>query len=242
MYFDTGSSDFTVSSTACSSSSCGTKNRYNVASSSTAVKTSKTITTSFVDGTSSSGTLVDDTVGIAGLTATGQDIIAATSLSSTVADLESDGLYDFSFTHIEPLVLTTVSSSFRMGLAYPSLSQALSSSLPFTLYKQSQGGRPQWFSLNLKSSGTSQIVFGGYNRAKIGTAPTRWFTSKLEDGTTSHTYWSVHRLSTVFVSETDPPLSCGPGKSAVRPRTSTALPPSRPASTTFSTRERPSLW
>jgi hypothetical protein len=92
IYFDTGSSDFTVSSSSCPSSSCGTKNRYTVASSSTAVKTSKTITTQFVDGSASSGLLVKDTVGITGVTATGQDIIAATSLSSTVADLESDGL------------------------------------------------------------------------------------------------------------------------------------------------------
>jgi hypothetical protein len=78
-----------------------------------------------------------------------------------------------------------------MGLAYPSLSQALSTAVPFTLYQQNQGGRPQWFALSLKSSGTSQITFGGYNRAKIASSGTKWFTSKLEDGTTSHTYWQI---------------------------------------------------
>lgn len=55
MYFDTGSSDFTVASTQCPASSCGTKDRYDVSASSSAVKTSKTVRTNFVDGTSSAG-------------------------------------------------------------------------------------------------------------------------------------------------------------------------------------------
>lgn len=58
IYFDTGSSDFTVASTTCGTS-CGSKNRYNVAGSSTANKTSTTVTTNFVDGTSSSGSVAD---------------------------------------------------------------------------------------------------------------------------------------------------------------------------------------
>ncbi|GAA5839875.1 hypothetical protein JCM11251_001236 [Rhodosporidiobolus azoricus] len=168
IYFDSGSSDFTVASTSCPNSICGTKHRYNPDSSSTAVKTSRTITTNFVDGTSSSGLLVEDTVAAAGLTATGQDIIAASSLSSTVAGLAADG----------------------MGLAYPALSQAFSASFPFTLYNQGQGGRPQWFALSLRSSGTSQITFGGYNRARTN-GNIRWYNVKLEDTAQFRTYWQI---------------------------------------------------
>jgi hypothetical protein len=55
MYFDTGSSDFTVASTNCPNSKCGTKDRYDVAASSTAVQTSTYVRTNFVDGTTSEG-------------------------------------------------------------------------------------------------------------------------------------------------------------------------------------------
>ncbi|GAA5887285.1 hypothetical protein JCM6882_002475 [Rhodosporidiobolus microsporus] len=174
IYFDSGSSDFTVASTNCPTSSCGTKHRYDTSASSTSVTTSRTITTNFVDGTSSSGTLVEDTVTAGGLTATGQDIIAATSLSSTVSGLASDGLY----------------ASPTMGLAYPSLSQAFSASLPFTLNAQGQGGRPQWFGLSLRSQGTSQLTLGGYNRART-TGQIRWYNVKLEDGSSFRTYWQI---------------------------------------------------
>ncbi|GAA6000447.1 hypothetical protein JCM10207_008015 [Rhodosporidiobolus poonsookiae] len=167
IYFDTGSSDFTVATTSCGTS-CGTKDRYNVDASTSVVKTSKTITTNFVDGTSSSGQLVEDTVGIAGLTATGQDIIAASSLSSTVSSIPSDG----------------------MGLAYPALSQAFSASVPFTLNAQNQGGRPQWFAMRLNNNGASQITFGGYNRARVSGNP-RWFNVKLPDSSTFRTYWQI---------------------------------------------------
>lgn len=77
-----------------------------------------------------------------------------------------------------------------MGLAYPALSQAFSASLPFTLYQQRQGGRPEWFALSLRSQGTSQITFGGYNRARTG-GGLRWFNVKLEDGAQFRTYWQI---------------------------------------------------
>lgn len=57
MYFDTGSSDFTVASTNCPNSKCGTKDRYDVAASSTAVQTSTYVRTNFVDGTTSEGSV-----------------------------------------------------------------------------------------------------------------------------------------------------------------------------------------
>ncbi|BGP14335.1 hypothetical protein JCM10213v2_002282 [Rhodosporidiobolus nylandii] len=202
IYFDTGSSDFTVASTSCPSSSCGTKDRYNVAASSSAVTTSTTITTNFVDGSSSSGTLVHDTVVGGALTATEQDVIAASSLSSTVSDIPSDGLY----AHFPPpsfldFVLGICSAGTErneanfaptriMGLAYPALSQAFSSSLPFTLYSQSQGGRPQWFGMRLSNTAVSQLTFGGYNRARVA-GSVKWFNVKLETGAQFRTYWQI---------------------------------------------------
>ncbi|GAA5881657.1 hypothetical protein JCM1840_004232 [Sporobolomyces johnsonii] len=167
IYFDTGSSDFTVASTSCTTS-CDTKNRYDVAASSTAYKTSTTVTTNFVDGTSSSGTLVKDVVSAAGLTATNQSVIAATSLSSSVSAIESDG----------------------MGLAWPALSQAFSTALPFTLYNQGQGSQP-WFGLRLSNTaGVSQLTFGGYNRARVNGSP-RWLSITKDSGDTFNTYWQV---------------------------------------------------
>ncbi|GAA6034869.1 hypothetical protein JCM8097_009340 [Rhodosporidiobolus ruineniae] len=168
IYFDSGSSDFTVASTNCPTTSCGTKDRYNVAASSTQQTTTTTVSTSFVDGTTSKGTLIRDTVSCAGVTVTSQSVIAASSLSSTVSSLESDG----------------------MGLAYPALSQAFSNSFPFTAYAQGQGSLPSVFGLNLKSQGTSQLTFGGYNRARIAGNP-RWYNVKLEDTASFRTYWQI---------------------------------------------------
>ncbi|GAA6058791.1 hypothetical protein JCM10212_001907 [Sporobolomyces blumeae] len=167
IYFDTGSSDFTVASTTCGSS-CGTKTRYNVAGSSTANTTSTTVTTNFVDGTSSSGNLVYDTVTAGGLTAQSQAIIAASSLSSSVSSIQSDG----------------------MGLAYPALSQAYSSSLEFTFYNEGVGTLP-YFALRLSNTaGQSQLTFGGYNRAKVS-GYFRYFSVTKDSGNTFNTYWQI---------------------------------------------------
>ncbi|GAA5903351.1 pepsin-like aspartic protease [Sporobolomyces salmoneus] len=168
IYFDTGSSDFTVASTACGTS-CGTKNRYNVASSSTANRTSTSVTTNFVDGTSSSGNLVYDKVTAGGLTASSQAVIAASSLSSTVASIKSDG----------------------MGLAYPSLSQAYSSSLQFTLTNEGQGNVP-YFGLRLSNTpGQSALTFSGYQRNKITGTPRFFNVAKDDSNTSFNTYWQI---------------------------------------------------
>ncbi|GAA5845480.1 hypothetical protein JCM5353_000039 [Sporobolomyces roseus] len=168
IYFDTGSSDFTVASTTCGTS-CGSKDRYNPAASTTANTTTTTITTNFVDGTSSSGKLVYDTVTAGGLTAKSQAVIAATSLSSSVSAIASDG----------------------MGLAYPALSQAFSSSLQFTFTNEGQGNVP-YFGLRLSNTpGVSAITFSGYNRLKVA-GSIRWF-NVVKDGSTVsfNTYWQV---------------------------------------------------
>ncbi|GAA6055362.1 hypothetical protein JCM3770_001071 [Rhodotorula araucariae] len=166
IYFDTGSSDFTLSSTACGTT-CGTKHRYDMAASTTAQKTSTTVTTNFVDGTSSSGVVYRDTVTAGGSTAVGQDVVAATSLSSTVAELASDG----------------------MGLSYPSLSSAGSSSLMFTLAKQGSYGTYPYFSMRLSYEGRSEITFGGYNRARVTSTP-RWYNASPESNGV-RTYWQM---------------------------------------------------
>ncbi|BGP38400.1 hypothetical protein JCM10450v2_002345 [Rhodotorula kratochvilovae] len=170
IYFDTGSSDFTLSSTACGTS-CGNKRRYNMAASTTAVKTSTSVTTSFVDGTSSSGVVYKDSVTAGGYTAIGQDVVAATSLSSTVADLASDGLY------------------VAMGLSYPSLSSAGSSSLMFTLAAQGKYSVWPYFSMRLSYEGKSEITFGGYNRARVA-GTTRWY-NVSPDPSGVRTYWQM---------------------------------------------------
>ncbi|GAA5876550.1 hypothetical protein JCM16303_003576 [Sporobolomyces ruberrimus] len=168
IYFDTGSSDFTVASTACTTS-CGTKNRYNVGASSTSNTTSTTVTTNFVDGTSSSGKLVYDKVTAGGLTASSQAVIAASSLSSSVSAIDSDG----------------------MGLAYPALSQAYSSSLQFTLTNEGQGNVP-YFGLRLSNTaGQSALTFSGYARNKVG-GSIRWFNVGKDSPSTSfNTYWQI---------------------------------------------------
>ncbi|GAA5832683.1 hypothetical protein JCM3766R1_004296 [Sporobolomyces carnicolor] len=168
IYFDTGSSDFTVASTTCGTS-CGSKNRYNVAGSSTANKTSTTVTTNFVDGTSSSGNLVYDKVTAGGLTASSQAVIAASSLSSSVSAIQSDG----------------------MGLAYPALSQAYSSSLQFTLTNEGQGNVP-YFGLRLSNTaGQSALTFSGYARNKISGTPRFFNIAKDSSSTTFNTYWQI---------------------------------------------------
>ncbi|GAA5921541.1 hypothetical protein JCM3775_003096 [Rhodotorula graminis] len=166
IFFDSGSSDFTLASTACTTS-CGTKKRYDTAASSSAVKTTKQVRTSFVDGTSSIGVVYTDTVTAGGSTATGQDIVAATSLSSTVSGLASDG----------------------MGLSYPSLSSAGSSSLMFTLAAQGQYVTNPYFSIRLSYTGRSEITFGGSNRARIAGTP-RWYNvTPAPNGI--RTYWQM---------------------------------------------------
>ncbi|GAA6018471.1 hypothetical protein JCM8202_001389 [Rhodotorula sphaerocarpa] len=167
MYFDTGSSDFTVASTQCPASSCGTKDRYDVSASSSAVKTSKTVRTNFVDGTSSAGPVVEDIVSIAGTVANKQDVVAATSLSSSVANIASDG----------------------MGLAYPALSSAYSSSYMFTLASQGTYIYP-WFSMRLTNQGQSSITFGSFNRRYVA-GVTRWFNVAQQAGTSYRTYWQI---------------------------------------------------
>ncbi|GAA5892847.1 hypothetical protein JCM8208_004103 [Rhodotorula glutinis] len=181
IFFDSGSSDFTLASTACTTS-CGTKKRYNTAASSSAVKTTKQVRTSFVDGTSSVGVVYTDTVTAGGSTATGQDIVAATSLSSTVSGLASDG----------------------MGLSYPSLSSAGSSSLMFTLAAQGQYFKYPYFSIRLSYTGRSEITFGGWNKARVA-GKFRWYNvTPAPNGI--RTYWQMGLSAPMISGKVAAPL------------------------------------
>ncbi|ORY74290.1 aspartic peptidase domain-containing protein [Leucosporidium creatinivorum] len=168
-YFDTGSSDFTVADSSCPTSSCGSKARYTVSKSSTAVTTTTTVTTNFADGTSSKGTLIKDTVKIGGLTVTGQAVISSSSLSSTVADLDSDAL---------------------MGLAWPALSSAYQNPVPFTQYDQGVGTKGVFGLALSMTAGKSSLTFGGYDRTKM-TGIITYYPCGLTTSAAYRTYWQI---------------------------------------------------
>ncbi|GAA5998413.1 pepsin-like aspartic protease [Rhodotorula paludigena] len=178
VYFDTGSSDFTLSSPSCTAN-CNGKAHYAPADSSTSVRTGQTVSTNFVDGTTSRGAVFKDTVTLAGTTVTGQDVVAASSLSSTVGELESDG----------------------MGLAYPSLSAAGSTSFGLTMVQQKQYALYPYFSMMLSYGGRSEITFGGFNRARVLSGSSSYWFNATPDPNGVRTYWQMG-LSVPYVGNT----------------------------------------
>ena len=90
VYFDTGSTDFTLADVSCSQEMCGSKKRFDPSSASVK-KTGRMTTSNFADGTVSSGMLYRDMFMLGNLFTKGAFVISATSLSSTVARLPSDG-------------------------------------------------------------------------------------------------------------------------------------------------------
>lgn len=82
-----------------------------------------------------------------------------------------------------------------MGLSYPSLSSAGSSSFMFTLAEQGQYFLP-YFSIRLSYTSRSEITFGSYNRARVAGRP-RWYNaSPSANGV--RTYWQM-ALSTPLI-------------------------------------------
>ncbi|GAA6064375.1 hypothetical protein JCM10212_000484 [Sporobolomyces blumeae] len=144
MDFDTGSSDLWVPGSGCTSSACSTKHKYNPSASSTSTAVpSKTLNVQYGDNSSSSGPVYQDTVAVAGLTATKQTFGAASTLSSSFASSPEDGL---------------------VGLTFQSISQLETSPLFMTLISQGKVAAPA-FSIKLASSG-SELYLGGMNSAK----------------------------------------------------------------------------
>ncbi|GEM07083.1 aspartic-type endopeptidase [Rhodotorula toruloides] len=149
LFFDTSSSDLLIPSYKCNSLTCRGKKRldYRASADATAKTTNKTVYTYFVDGSQATGTLLQDTVTAAGLTVTQQDVVALDSLPSAIGGRITDG----------------------MGLAFRALSAAYSYSFPFTAYHQ--GAQPI-FGLSLsRLPGRSELVVGGWNRARAVGSP-----------------------------------------------------------------------
>ncbi|KAA1475522.1 acid protease [Dentipellis sp. KUC8613] len=96
--FDTGSSDLFLPGPSCSSN-CQGHTKYQPSSSSTAKSLGKSYKLTYGDGSSVSGTQYQDTVSIAGLTATKQTLGASTSYSTGFASdqFPADGLMGMAF-------------------------------------------------------------------------------------------------------------------------------------------------
>ncbi|GAA5913586.1 hypothetical protein JCM6882_001693 [Rhodosporidiobolus microsporus] len=175
VYFDTACSDLLLASSTCTSADCNARKKYDRTKSSTAVDTGKTIYSYWTEGTFGKGRLVKDTVTAAGLTVTGQDILALDSYPSLPAEKKSDGF----------------------GLGYRSLSLSFSYSFPFTLLHQITSYpsiTPQtsgYFALRLSPTpGQSQVTFGGYNRAKVG-GNVRWLPVTVGDDDQFRSFWQI---------------------------------------------------
>lgn len=172
MYFDTGSTDMTVADSTCSAANCGDRARFALADSSSAVDTGLTRTSSFADGTTSSGYVYEDTVRSGNVQVTGQTFLSATSLSSTVAGLESDGI---------------------MGLGYTPLSSTGTTSFPFTLYAQ---GLADSIQLRLSNTvGLSKIIFGKGVWSTNYKGSISWYAVTASAGEKAKSYWQVAKSS-----------------------------------------------
>lgn len=172
MYFDTGSTDLTVADATCSTANCGDRARYTLADSSSATDTGLTRTSSFADGTTSSGYVYEDKVRSGNLDADGQTILSATSLSSTVAGLQSDGI---------------------MGLGYSALSSTSTTSFPFTLYAK---GLADSIQLRLSNTaGLSKIIFGKGVWSTNYKGSISWYAVTASAGEKAKSYWQVKKSS-----------------------------------------------
>lgn len=114
--FDSGSSDFFLPGVDCTDANCQGHKIFNTAESSTAVDQHQTFSIEFADGTTVSGEIFEDTVTLAGLTATGQAVVAASQYSTgfDLADFPPDGLMGMAFQSIantgdSPVIMTLIS-------------------------------------------------------------------------------------------------------------------------------------
>ncbi len=172
MYFDTGSTDMTVADATCSTVNCGDRTRYSFDNSSSAVDTGLTRTSSFADGTTSSGYVYQDKVRSGNVQVPEQTFLSATSLSSTVAGLDSDGI---------------------MGLGYTALSATGTTSFPFTLYAK---GLADSIQLRLSNTaGLSKIIFGKGVWSSNYKGSIAWYKVTASAGEKALSYWQVAKSS-----------------------------------------------
>ncbi|KAH8118780.1 acid protease [Phellopilus nigrolimitatus] len=169
--FDTGSSDLFLPGVDCTDANCAGHKIFNTSASSTAVDQDRTFSIEFADDSTVSGEVFEDTVSIAGLTATGQTVVAASQYSSGFAlDVSPpDGL---------------------MGLAFQSISNSDSSPVFMTFVTEGQTTDPV-FGFTLLDTG-GELFLGGTDTSAFTGSLT--FTPLI----TTPAFWEVS-LSTVNV-------------------------------------------
>ncbi|TNY22212.1 aspartic protease [Rhodotorula diobovata] len=159
--FDTGSSDLWVPSSSCNSEACNPHTKYDPsASTSAAIVAGKSLSVTYGDGSSTSGSVYTDTVSIAGLSATKQTFGVATALSSDFANDPYDGL---------------------MGMGYQSISTLGAPPLFETLVSQNKVASSK-FSFHLADS-ASELYLGGMNSALFKAGSTKAYP------VVSQSYW-----------------------------------------------------
>ncbi|QRW10790.1 aspartyl protease [Ceratobasidium sp. AG-Ba] len=136
--FDTGSSDLWVPASDCST--CGTHKSYDPAKSQTSEQQSGNFSIEYGDGSTASGSIYTDTVGLGETTITKQIFSAVNKESGQLQSSPNDGI---------------------CGLGYPSISQTNSPNIVENAFNQGQtGARASVFYLNKAGS---QLVIGGSN-------------------------------------------------------------------------------
>ncbi|OCH95103.1 acid protease [Obba rivulosa] len=140
--FDTGSSDLWVPNTACTSTVCKSKHRYNPATSSTKANKTGTFSISYADGSSVSGPVYTEKVTVAGITATNQYFSPATTVSSFFSGEPVDGF---------------------LGMGWPGLSSLRQSPFFNTAFTQGTAAT-NMFAMKLAKS-SSELYLGGTNPA-----------------------------------------------------------------------------
>lgn len=160
--FDTGSSDLFLPGTKCTGANCRGHKLYNTAASSTAVDQRRTFSLAFGDGSTVSGEQFDDTVTIAGLTATGQRVGAASVYSAgfSLAESPPDGLMGMAFQAISDFNAPPVFQTF--------VSQGQTTSPIFGFTLLDNGGE-----LFLGGTDTSKFT-GSLTFSSLITSPAFW--------------------------------------------------------------------
>lgn len=143
--FDTGSADTWVPATSCTSSACSSHNKYDPSKSTTAeLQKDDAFDIAYGDGSHTSGKVYTDSVTVGSVTATGQAIGVATTLSNSFADDPQDGI---------------------MGMGYESISTLKEKPFFQTVMADNAVPKSQ-FSFNLNSGKGSELYLGGSNPAK----------------------------------------------------------------------------
>ncbi|KEI40896.1 uncharacterized protein L969DRAFT_361018 [Mixia osmundae IAM 14324] len=170
--FDTGSADFWIPSSNCTTSACSSHNKYDDGASSTSsLVPGNQLNVQYGDGSSTTGSVFTDTVTVAGLTVAKQTFGAAATLSSEWSDDPMDGI---------------------MGMGFQAISTLNVPPFFFNLVSEGKTKSPQ-FSFKLASGGGSELYLGGANSAHYSGA-IEWHSVQ------SQSYWVLN--SNVYINKT----------------------------------------